>query len=174
MHGGFSQSRGRYQQKVVAERISQKFPDDQIIFTRDFEELYLQAIPALDVFLNVVIGVAMFISTLVILLTMYTTVTERTRQIGILKLLGMSKIGIAWTITQEALLISFLGVVLGVIATILLRFVLMQTASSMQVSLDLKWILLTLVGVLIGGAGGALYPAIRVARLDAVEALSYE
>lgn len=162
------------QQETVAERISQKFPDDQIVFTRDFEELYLQAVPVLDVFLNVVIGVAAVISTLVILLTMYTTVTERTRQIGILKALGMSKTGIAWTITQEALLISFLGVVLGVAAAILLRSVLMQTASSMQVSLDLKLILLTLFGVLIGGVTGALYPAIRAARLDAVEALSYE
>jgi len=161
-------------QEAVAERISQKFPDDQIIFTGDFEELYLQAIPALDVFLNVVIGVAVIISTLVILLTMYTTVTERTRQIGILKALGMSKTGIAWTITQEALLISFLGVVLGVISAVLLRFVLMQTATSMQVSLDLRWILLTLAGGLVGGAVGALYPAIRAARLDAVEALSYE
>ena len=60
------------------------------------------------------------------------------------------------------------------LAAILLRFVLMQTASSMQVSLDLKLILFTLVGVLIGGVTGALYPAIRAARLDAVEALSYE
>ena len=162
------------QQDAVAESISQKFPDDQIIFTKDFEELYLQAVPVLDVFLNVVIGVAAIISTLVILLTMYTTVTERTRQIGILKALGMSKTGIAWTITQEALMISFFGVVLGVVSAVLLRFVLMQTASSMQVSIDLRLILLTLLGVLLGGATGALYPAIRAARMDPVEALSYE
>ncbi len=162
------------QLEAVAERISQKFPDDQIIFTRDFEELYLQAVPVLDIFLNVVIGIATVFSMLVILLTMYTTVTERTRQIGILKALGMSKTGIAWTITQEALLISFFGVVLGLISTILLRFVLMQTSSSMQVSLDLKLILLTLIGTLIGGVFGALYPALHAARLDAVEALNYE
>ena len=116
---------------AVAQRISQKFPNDQIILTKDFEELSLQTIPVLDIFLNVVVGIAVVISTLVILLTMYTTVTERTRQIGILKALGMSKTGIAWTITQEALLISFFGVILGLISTILLRFALIQTASSM-------------------------------------------
>ena len=46
---------------------------------------------------------------LVILLAMYTTVTERTRQIGILKSLGMSKSSIAWVIEQEAIIVSVLG-----------------------------------------------------------------
>jgi putative ABC transport system permease protein len=124
--------------------------------------------------LNVVIGVAAVIGTLVILLTMYTTVTERTRQIGILKSLGMSKAGIAGLITKEALLISFLGVILGVAMAMPLPLVLAQTSSSMQVSFELKWILLTLAGGLAGGALGALYPAIRAARMEAVDALSYE
>ena len=57
-------------------------------------------------FIKVVVGVATAISMLVILLAMYTTVTERTRQIGILKALGMSKTGIAWVIEQEAILVS--------------------------------------------------------------------
>ncbi|MFZ0750955.1 MAG: ABC transporter permease, partial [Pyrinomonadaceae bacterium] len=81
-------------QEQVAARIKEKFPDDQIIFTRDLPEIYLSSVPALNIFLKVVIGVAATISTLVILLAMYTTVTERTRQIGILKSLGMSKASI--------------------------------------------------------------------------------
>jgi len=85
-------------QEEVAARIKDKFPDDQIIFTRDLPEIYMSSLPALNVFLRVVIGVAATISTLVILLAMYTTVTERTRQIGILKSLGMSKASIAWVI----------------------------------------------------------------------------
>ena len=159
--------------ETVAERISQKFPDDQILFTRDIEEVYMNSIPALNVFLNVVVGVAAVISALIILLTMYTTVTERTRQIGIMKSLGMSKAGIAWTITQEALLISFLGVALGVLLTVILRYVVMQT-TTMQVQIEWQLILITLIVGLVGGALGALYPALRAARLDAVEALSYE
>ncbi|MEP6923885.1 MAG: FtsX-like permease family protein [Pyrinomonadaceae bacterium] len=161
------------QQEAVAERISQKFPDNPIVFTKDLEELYSNSIPALNVFLNVVIGVAAAISGLIILLTMYTTVTERTRQIGIMKSLGMSKSGIAWTITQEALLISFLGVILGVLLTVCLRFILTKT-TTMQVNIEWQLIFIILFVGLIGGALGALYPAIRAARLDAVEALSYE
>jgi putative ABC transport system permease protein len=161
-------------EQMVAEKIAAKFPSNQVILTRDFEELYLHAIPAIDVFLNVVIGVAAVIGVLVILLTMYTTVTERTRQIGILKSLGMSNLGIAVLVTKEALLISFFGVIAGVLMALPLPFVLARTSSSMQVSFDLRSILLTLAGSLLGGAVGALYPAIRAARMEAVDALSYE
>ena len=81
--------------EAVGDNLHNRFPDNQIILTSELEELYMQGIPALNVFLNVVIGVAGAISALIILLTMYTTVTERTRQIGVLKSLGMSKASIA-------------------------------------------------------------------------------
>lgn len=161
------------QAETVAETLSAKIPDSQILLTKELEEIYMSSVPALNVFLNVVIGVAAVISALVILLTMYTTVTERTRQIGIMKSLGMSNPNIAWTITKEALLISLFGVIGGVLATMALRAVLMKT-TTLVVEIDKTLILETLVIGLAGGAIGALYPALRAARLDAVEALSYE
>jgi len=157
----------------VAEQLHKTFSDNQILLTKDLEELYMQGIPALNVFLNVIIGVAAVISALVILLTMYTTVTERTRQIGIMKSLGMSNASIAWIIAQEALLISFFGIVSGIILTIILRF-LLKRVTTLEVEISLFVVAITLVAGLIGGAIGALYPALRAARLDAVEALSYE
>jgi putative ABC transport system permease protein len=157
----------------VGEKLQQTFPDNQILLTKDLEELYMQGIPALNVFLNVIIGVAALISALVILLTMYTTVTERTRQIGVMKSLGMSNGQIGWTITQEALLISFLGIVSGVLLTVILRAILTRVTT---LEVEISWLVLTLTMIigLIGGAIGALYPAMRAAKLDAVEALSYE
>ncbi len=160
-------------EKQVAERLHQAFPDNQIVLTSEIEELYMQGFPALNVFLNVFIGVAAVISALVILLTMYTTVTERTRQIGIMKSLGMSNTAIAWTITQEALLISLLGIVSGILLTVLLRFALTRV-TTLEVEMSGWVMLLVFVVGLIGGALGGLYPALRAARLDAVEALSYE
>lgn len=157
----------------VGENLQQRFPDHQIIRTRDLEELYMAGFPALNVFLNVFIGVAAIISALVILLTMYTTVTERTRQIGIMKSLGMANEQIAWTITQEALLLSFVGIVTGIILTFVLRFLLTKV-TTLNVEISPWIVLLTTIIGLIGGALGGLYPALRAARLDAVDALSYE
>lgn len=160
-------------QDEVAARIQERFPEDQLIFTRDLPELYASGVPALNVFIKVVVGVAASISMLVILLAMYTTVTERTRQIGILKSLGMSKSSIAWVIEQEAIVVSFLGVAVGILLTLAARFAVMKV-TSLTIEIEPRWILVSLAVGLVGGSIGALYPALRAARQDAVEALSYE
>jgi putative ABC transport system permease protein len=104
---------------------------------------------------------------------MYTTVTERTRQIGVLKSLGMSKASIAWVIEQEAILVSVLGVATGLLLTLLIRFAVMRS-TSLIVEIEPRWIMVALAVGLVGGTLGALYPALRAARQDAVDALSYE
>ncbi len=136
----------------VGNNLAAKLPDNQIILTSELEELYMQGIPALTVFLDVTVGVAAAISGLIILLTMYTTVTERTRQIGVLKSLGMSNVSIAWTIVQEAILISLGGIVFGVAATYLLKFTLTKW-TTLTVSIEPQ-VVLTIV--LIGMASGIL------------------
>lgn len=169
----FVKLRDPNQQERLAQEISDKFPETQVILMRDWEEIYASAIPALGIFLNVVTGIAAVISALVILLTMYTIVTERTRQIGVLKSLGMSNGNIALVVLQEALLMSLVGVITGILMAYIARFIVLNS-TNLQVAFTLRWIVGTLIVGLIGGALGALYPAMRAAKLDAVEALSYE
>ncbi|MBK6723161.1 MAG: ABC transporter permease [Acidobacteria bacterium] len=159
--------------QMVGDSLNARFPESQIILTSELEELYMQGLPALNVFLDVVVGVAGAISALIILLTMYTTVTERTRQIGVLKSLGMSKLNIGWTIVQEALLISLGGVIFGVLATFILKFALGKW-TTLTVSVDPQLIGAIILIGMVSGVIGALYPGIRAARLDAVEALNYD
>jgi putative ABC transport system permease protein len=85
----------------------------------------------------------------------------------------MSSAGVAWVIEQEALAVSVLGVLLGAVLTLAARFVVMR-ATSLTVDIEPRWLLVALVIGLLGGTVGALYPALRAARQDPVDALSYE
>ncbi|HZS07576.1 MAG TPA: ABC transporter permease [Blastocatellia bacterium] len=160
------------QQEEVARLIEAKSEDFRIIFTRDLPSLFATGFSGFNVFLDLVAGLAAVISMLVILLTMYTTVTERTRQIGILKSLGASKLFIAGVIEKEALTISALGVIGGLLFALLARALLIRRG--MTIELEPGYIIKASLAGLASGLIGALYPAMRAASQDPVDALSYE
>jgi putative ABC transport system permease protein len=161
------------EQESVARTIQQRFPDRRVILTRDLPAIYAQATPAINTFLNVVVGLEAVISVLVILLTMYTTIKERTREIGILKSLGASKTFIASVIEKEAFCISFMGVVVGFVVSFIAKAALRNTMDLPMV-VEARWLLLAMMIGLASGLLGALYPALLAANQDAVKALSYE
>jgi putative ABC transport system permease protein len=161
------------EQEAVAARIIEKFPSYSFILTRELPRMFANGILPLNVFLNVVKGLATVISLLIILLTMYTTVAERTRQIGVLKSLGASKFWIAWVFEKEALLISLLGVVVGLAIAVLARYVLVN-GLGWRIDLETDSILFASIAGLGAGLLGALYPALRAASQDPIVALSYE
>ncbi len=157
----------------VVQAIEQYYPGNYVIRTSDIPALYSQGLAAVEVFLNIVIWLALVISTLVILLGMYTTIIERTREIGILKSLGASKRFIVTAIEKEAALISVLGVVIG-FAIAVIGKLLIEANTRLKIDLQPKWLLIAAVIGIVGGIVGALYPALRAANLDPVEAISYD
>ena len=157
----------------VVQAIEQYYPGNYVILTSDIPALYSQGLTAVEVFLKVVIWLALVISTLVILLGMYTTIIERTREIGILKSLGASKRFIVTAIEKEAALISVLGVVIGFAISVIGKL-LIEANTRLRIDLQPKWLLIAAIIGIVGGIVGALYPALRAANLDPVEAISYD
>ena len=159
--------------KQVKEDLEKSYPGHHAYLTSEIPALFSQGIKPVEIFLNVVIWLAVVISTLVILLAMYTTIIERTREIGIFKSLGASKGFIVMTIEKEAALISALGVVFGLLVSVAGK-VILESTTRLKIHFELKWIFFAAVIGLVCGIVGALYPAIRAANLDPIEALSYE
>ncbi|HEU4388802.1 MAG TPA: ABC transporter permease [Blastocatellia bacterium] len=160
-------------QDEVAARIKEKFPDNAIWLTKQLPILYSRGTPALNTFLNIVVALSVIISALVILLAMYTTVTERTRQIGILRSLGASRLWVAIEIEKEALLISLIGVAAGFVISVAGKLVLENTVS-LNIELEPIWFFYSGLIGLASSCFGALYPALRAANQDPVTALAYE
>ncbi len=131
-------------------------------------------LPGLNYFITAMIGIAVGIGFLVIFLSMYTTITERTREIGILKSLGASKTYIISVILREAALLTAVGIIAGFIGSVIMRKVLIGLFPTLPVQLTWDWRLYAACLALIGSMVGAFYPALRAARLDPVDALAYE
>lgn len=161
------------QQVEVARRIDQQLPGNKIQFTRDLFTSLEKNIPYLGIFLRVLVGLAAVVSALVVMLAMYTTITERTREIGILKALGAPRHYIVLIIESEALLISLVGLVAGFVASFAAGYLIHQIYGLMF-EFSWGWALTAALIGLLGGALGALYPALRASNLDAVSALAYE
>ena len=105
---------------------------------------------------------------------MYTTISERTREIGILKSLGASKIYIVNLILRESVALSLFGMVLGVVLMFAGKIIIERLIPTQMVLITLRWILNATALVLFSGISGSIYPAIRAARKDPLEALAYE
>ena len=157
----------------MAARINQELPGNLIQPTRDVFTSFEKSIPYLGVFLRVLVGLAAVVSALVVMLAMYTTITERTREIGILKAMGASRAYIVGVIEKEAILISFIGLIAGFILSVIAGY-LIQRTYGLIFEYSWQWALVAAAIGLVGGILGALYPAWRASNLDAVNALAYE
>jgi putative ABC transport system permease protein len=161
------------QQVEVQKRIDTELPGNVVVLTRDIATGFGRAIPGIDGFVKAVLSLSTVVSALVILLAMYTTITERTREIGILKSLGASKAYIIGVIEKEAIAISLIGVVVGLVLALIIGWGIEQN-TSLQLEFHWSWILTAALIGLGAGVLGALYPAIRAANQDPVKALAYE
>lgn len=157
----------------VAARINQELPGNKINLTSDLVVDAEQRFPQLTTFLRTLVGLGAFVSAIFVLLSMYTTITERRREIGILKSLGASKWFIVSTIEREALLIGVLGAVLGFIISFAAAY-LIQQVFELVFEFNWNWILAAAAIAVGGSLVGALYPAWRASSLDPVAVLTNE
>ncbi len=162
-----------YDPAVVAAKINGVLPGNKINLTSDLVTDAQDRIPGLSTFLRVLVGLGAFVSTIFVLLSMYTTITERRKEIGILKSLGASKGFIVQTIEGEAFMIGILGVVLGGLASAIAAFVI-GSQFGLAFEFSFGWVAIAVAIAVLGSLAGALYPAMQAAALDPVEVMVNE
>jgi len=158
---------------AVAGRINEVLPGNKITMTRDMVIDAQERIPGLNTFLRILVALGAFVSTIFVLLSMYTTITERRKEIGILKSLGASKSFIIKTIEGEAFMIGILGIVLGFVCSFAASYGIGR-GFGLAFEFSTGW-MLTAAAIAIGGSlFGALYPAWRASGIDPVEVMVNE
>ena len=166
----------RFQNAVRQEILHTEGLEDWSVQTLEelLSSLTPEHIPAFNIGLNVVIGIATVIGFLVIFQSMYTAVMERTREIGILKSMGAGQGAIVSVVLRETGLLAVAGVLMGILATLLLRSVLHVRFPTLSFEVTGRWITTASLLALVGAFLGALYPALKAARKDPIDALAYE
>jgi putative ABC transport system permease protein len=131
-------------------------------------------LPGFRPFIGVVIGVSLIIGFLVIFQSMYTAVMERTREIGILKSMGASKLYIVNLVLRETILLAVAGIIFGIVVSLGARMGIEHRWPLVHIDKSNEWMLKAAIVAIIGAAGGALYPAWKAAQKDPIDALAYE
>jgi putative ABC transport system permease protein len=162
--------------ELVKTQLEQKYEDYPIYSMKDIEALYsVDNVPLLKYFTDTVLVSSVLFGFIVVALSMYMAVLQRTREIGILKSLGASKSFVMTIILAEAGALGVGGTVMGIVLSFGTRWLLNTlTPASFPQAIVVEW--WPIAGAIATGGAllGAIFPATLAVRQDPIEALAYE
>jgi putative ABC transport system permease protein len=164
----------------LQDRLESLVADLPVVTVKDEAQFAQEQREPIDEFVRIIfalLGLALLIAVLGIVNTLALSVIERTREVGLLRAVGVSRAQLRWMITLESVVISLLGATLGVVLGIGFGIALMYAVrdQGLQViSVPGTQLVVFLVLSLVIGVLAAVFPARRAARLDVLRAIATE
>ncbi|WP_338899526.1 FtsX-like permease family protein [Streptomyces sp. TG1A-60] len=159
------------------ERTLEAYPQVQVRDQADYKELVRGQIAVLLYLVYALLGLAIVIAVLGVVNTLALSVVERTREIGLLRAIGLSRRQLRRMIRLESVVIAVFGAVLG-LALGLVWGVCVQQVLALQgmKALAIPWgtVIAVVIGSAVVGVVAALLPALRASRMNVLAAIAHE
>jgi putative ABC transport system permease protein len=169
--GGVSKENTRRLEAAV-----KKFPDAKVETEAQFKHDQEKFILNLLNLLYVLLGLSVVISLFGIVNTLVLTVFERTRELGMLRAVGMTRRQVRRMIRHESIITALIGATLGIGLGVFLGFLISIALSGQGIVFAVPYarIAVFVVAAVVVGLVAAIFPARRASRLNVLEALQYE
>ena len=150
------------------------FPNAKVATREKFIDNQIQPLNNILNVLYVLLALSVIVSLFGIVNTLVLTVFERTREIGMLRAIGMTQRQVRRMIRHESVITALMGGVLGIVLGVVLGGLLVYRVDFIKFSLPVGSLIVFAIAAVVVGILAAIFPARRAARLNVLQALQYE
>jgi ABC-type antimicrobial peptide transport system permease subunit len=150
------------------------FPNAKVQTREEFIDNQIAGLNAVLNILYVLLALSVLVSFFGIVNTLVLTVFERTREIGMLRAVGMTRRQVRRMIRHESVITALIGAVMGIVLGVLLAVLLISRLEFVDFAFPTTQIIVFVVAAVIVGLVAAIFPARRAAKLNPLEAIAYE
>jgi putative ABC transport system permease protein len=159
---------------AIKRTLKNDFPQTEALTNQEFIDDQAGQIDQVLVLIYALLALAIIVSLFGIVNTLVLSITERTRELGMLRAIGTSRRQVRRMIRNEAIITALLGGILGAALGVILALLVSRPLDDFELAIPVGSLIALLVLCAIAGVGAAVLPARRAAKLDVLEALAYE
>jgi putative ABC transport system permease protein len=159
---------------AVDDAVTRRFPQVEVLSKEQFKEEQGQQINGLLGLIYALLALSIIVSLFGIVNTLVLSITERTRELGMLRAIGTSRRQVRRMVRYESVITALIGGILGLVLGLVLAFLVTQAIDDFSVSVPIVPLVVVLLLAGLAGVLAAVLPARRASRLNVLDALAYE